>query len=92
MSELSDEEKENIAISIINHFENPEPIIPSPSKGGRKYNGRFKRFSSKDKENRKSLSDKENDPDSLSPTSTDYKTEDAQSQSVVTKSHENGNN
>lgn len=89
LSELSDEEKENIAISLIDHFENPEPALPSPSKNGRKYSsGKYTRYSSKDKENRKSFSDKENDPDSLSPTST----EEVQPQSAITKSHENGNN
>ncbi|VVC37835.1 Ribonuclease H-like domain [Cinara cedri] len=89
LSGLSDEEKENIAISIIKHFENPEPI-PSPFKGSQKYSGRYRRYSSRDKETRKSSSDKENDPGTLSPTSTDHKIEEVKPQSVITNSQENG--
>lgn len=89
---MADEEKENIAISIIKHFENPEPAISSPSKDSRKYSGRFRRFSNRDKENRKSSFDKENNSSSLSPTPTDHKTEEVQPQSLITKNHENGNN
>lgn len=72
LPELLDEEKEDIVISIIKHFENPEPVISSPPKGGRRYGGKFRRYSSSYKDNRKSLSDKENDHHSRSPTPSDH--------------------
>lgn len=95
MPELSDEEKEDIVISIIKHFENPEPAL-SPSKGGRKYGGKYRRYSSSNKDNRKSSSDKENDHRSRSLTPIDHangqKTGEENLQSEITKSHENGDN
>lgn len=92
MSELSDEEKEDIATSIIKHFENPEPVS-SPPKGGRKYGGKFRRRSSSAKDNRKSSSDKENDhEESAAPvdTANGHKTEEEKPQSEITISQESG--
>jgi len=93
LPELSDDDKENIVTTIIMHFENPEPISPPP-KGGKKYGGRFRRRSSSNKDNRKSLS--ENDADSLSPKSTDqangHNLEAEKPQNEIIKSHENGEN
>lgn len=95
MPGLSDEEKENIVISIIKHFENPEPIS-SPTKGGRKYSGKYRTRSSSSKDNRKDLSDKENNHHSRSPTPIDHvngtKSGEKNLQSEITKSHENGDN
>lgn len=92
MPELSDDDKEDIVITIIKHFENPEPVI-TPPKVGKKYGGKFMRRSSSNKENRKSLSDKENDPGSLSPTNkvSDSK-EEEKPQSEITINHESGEN
>lgn len=73
MPELLDEEKEEIVISIIKHFENPEPVLSSPPKGTRRYGGKFRRRSNSYKDNRKSFSDKENDHHSRSPTPSDHK-------------------
>lgn len=95
MPHLSDEDKENVVLSIIKHFENPEPVPSSPPKGGRRYGGRFRRHSYK--ENRKSSSDKENEhssPGSAPPSENAYgqKTEEETHQVEVAKSHENGDN
>lgn len=93
MPELSDEDKENIVSTIIMHFENPEPVSPPP-KGGRKYGGRFRRRSSSNKDNRKSLS--EHDAGILSPNSTDnangHNIDAEKPQNEIIKSQENGEN
>lgn len=91
LPELTDEEKEDIVITIINHFENPEPDSP-PSKGPRKYGGRFRRRSSSFKDNRKSIS--ENDADSQKPTdhANGHNLEAEKPQNEIIKSHENGDN
>lgn len=96
MPELSDEEKEDIVISIIRHFENPEPVSP-PYRSGRKYGSKYKKRSSSYKGIRKgSSSDKENDNRSRSLTPVDHasgqKTGEENAQSEITKSHENGVN
>lgn len=92
MPELTDEEKEDIVITIIKHFENPEPVTPPP-KGGKKYGGKYMRRSSSNKENRKSLSDKENDPDSHTNKANDHTTEEEKKpHSEITKNHESGEN
>lgn len=97
MPELSDEEKENVVISIIKHFENPEPVPSSPSKGGRKYGGKFRGRNGSNKDYRKSSSDKENEHSS--PLSTPpvehangHKTEEEKPKVEITQSHENGDN
>lgn len=89
---MSDEEKEDIALSIIKHFENPEPIVSPPPKGGRKYGGKFRRRSSSNKDNGKSLSDKENDNESAAPVdaANGHKTDEEKPQSEITKSQESG--
>lgn len=75
------------------HFENPEPVSPPP-KGGRKYGGRFRRRSSSNKDNRKSLS--ENDAGILSPNSTNnangHNLDAQMPQNEIIKSQENGEN
>lgn len=91
MPELSEEDKEDIIVTIIKHFENPEPDSPLP-KGGRRYGGKFRRRSSSNKDTRKSTSDKENNPGSVSPISDDHKTVEEKPQNEITISHENGDN
>lgn len=95
MPELSDEEKEDIVITIIKHFENPEPVSPPPPppKGVKKYGGKYMRRSSSNKENRKSLSDKENDPGSITNKANDHKMEEEKKPQIeITKNHESGEN
>lgn len=90
---MSDEEKEEIVLSIIKHFENPEPLTP-PKQGGKgKFGGKY---NSSFKDNRKSSSDKENDCGSPTPKHIDqangHKNEEDQPQNEITQSHENGDN
>lgn len=97
LPELSDEEKENVVTSIINHFENPAPVPSPPPKGNRKYGGRFRRRSSSSKDNRKSLSDKETEHCPQSPTPIEHamnglKVKEENLQVEITQSHENGDN
>lgn len=75
------------------HFENPEPDSPPP-KGGRRYGGRYRRRSNSNKDTRKSTSDKENDPGSVSPVpdANGHKTVEEKPQNETTISHENGDN
>ncbi|XP_050422923.1 maternal protein exuperantia [Adelges cooleyi] len=92
LSELPEEEREDIAVSIIKHFENPEPITPPKA---RRF-GKYRRRSSSNKGNRKSSSDKENENGSRSPTPTKVsngiKKEVEEPQSGITKNVENGDN
>lgn len=96
MPEQSDEEKEDIVTSIVKHFENPEPVSSSPPKGQRKFGSKYKRRNNSYKDNRKSISDVENNHGSRSPSPIDLATlqikEEAKPQSNITKSHENGDN
>lgn len=91
---MSEEEREDIVARLFKHFENPEPI--SPPKGGRKYGGKFRKYSSSSKGNRKSLSDNENNDHTRSPTQTDLSngliTEAENMPNDVTVMQENGNN
>jgi len=93
LPELSDEDKEDIIVTIIKHFENPEPDSPPP-KGGRRYGGRFRRHSSSNKDTRKSTSDKENDPSSVSSISdaNGHTTVEEKPQNEISITHENGDN